>query len=151
MTEGRSSGRLLAERRLEIGNALPELRRLGLWLQEALGEDLPRDALLSVDLGLQEAVANVMSYAFPDGGPHTIAVTLRRLDDLVEIEVEDDGIPFDPLAAAPPSLPKRLEDVVPGGNGIRLMRRFLDGLSYRRLAGRNRLVLTRRLAAAGPP
>jgi len=127
--------------RLEIGTATVELRRLYAWLHEILGDNVPEDTLFALDLGLHEAVANAMTHGFP----HTIVVTLRHLEDRVEIEIEDDGIPFDPAAVSPPPLPSRLEDVVPGGNGIRLMRRFLDGISYERSPGRNHLVLTRRL------
>jgi serine/threonine-protein kinase RsbW len=76
-------------------------------------------------------------------------VTLRRWDDRIEIEVEDDGIPFDPLAFQPPPLPDRLLDAALGGNGIRLMRRFLDEISYRRSFDRNHLVMTRRLTGGG--
>jgi serine/threonine-protein kinase RsbW len=148
MISGASSPNSL-EHRLEIGTATPELRRLSAWLHDLLQDALPRDALFALDLGLHEAVANAMAYAFPDRGAHTIAVTMRLLKDRVEIEVEDDGIPFDPLAVTPSPLPTRLEDVMPGGNGIRLMRRFLDGLSYSRASGHNHLLMTRRVKAGG--
>jgi anti-sigma regulatory factor (Ser/Thr protein kinase) len=136
------------EQRVEIASDTAELRRLGAWLRQHLGHDLPEESVFALDLGLQEAVANTMSYAFPDDGAHAIVVTLRRLEDRIEVEVEDGGIPFNPLATVPPPLPVRLEDVTPGGNGIRLMRRFLDDVTYRRSLGRNHLVLTRRLKPA---
>jgi anti-sigma regulatory factor (Ser/Thr protein kinase) len=151
MTESQRSASTSSERRLEIGNETPELRRLSVWLRGLLGDEFPEDTVLALDLGLQEAVANTTNYAFPDLGAHTIVVTLRRLEDRIEIEIEDDGIPFDPLAVPLPPLPERLEDLVPGGNGIRLMRHFLDGISYRRSSGRNHLTLTRRLKPASRP
>jgi serine/threonine-protein kinase RsbW len=150
MTESLRSPRAPEEQRLEIASEIPELRRLSAWLRERVGDDLPEETVLALDLGLQEAVANTISYAFPDDGSHAIGVTLRRLEERIEIEIEDGGIPFDPLSLPLPPLPERLEDVMPGGNGIRLMLRFLD-VSYRRCSGRNHLILTRRLTAAGRP
>jgi anti-sigma regulatory factor (Ser/Thr protein kinase) len=120
-------------------------------LHDLVRDELPLDTVYALDLGLQETVANAMNYAFPDGGAHTIMVTVRRLEDRIEVEVDDDGIPFDPLTVSLPPLPERLEDVIPGGNGIRLMRHFLDGLSYRRSSGRNHLTMMRRLKADSRP
>jgi serine/threonine-protein kinase RsbW len=151
MTERLGSDEVLSEHRLELGASTSELRRLSAWLHERLGEGFPPDALFALDLGLQESVANAMSYAFGDGGEHAVSVTLRRLPDRVEIEVEDDGVPFDPLSFVLPALPERLEDLTPGGHGIRLMRRFLDGLTYRRSSNRNHLVMTRRVSAGSGP
>jgi len=151
MTDSQSFAPSSSEQRLEIGRETPELRRLSVWLHDVLGDEFPQETVLALDLGLQEAVTNATHYAFPDQGAHTIVVTLRRLQDRIEIEVEDDGIPFDPLAVSLPPLPERLEDVIPGGNGIRLMRHFLDGVSYRRSSDRNHLTMTRRLKAASRP
>ncbi len=151
MTESRHSDAPPSEDRLEIGTATSELRRVSAWLHDLLGYALPADALFALDLGIQESVANAMCYAFPDDRAHAMVVTLRRWEDRVEIEFEDDGIPFDPLGFQPPPLPERLEDVTLGGNGIRLMRRFLDEISYRRSSGRNHLVMTRRVSAGSRP
>jgi len=151
MNEGPRSDAPPSEHRLEIGTARSELRRVSAWLHDLLGDRLPADALFALDLGIQESVANAMSYAFPDDRAHAMVVTLRRRDDRIEIEVEDDGIPFDPLGFQPPPLPERLEDVTLGGNGIRLMRRFLDEISYRRSSDRNHLIMTRRVSGGIRP
>jgi serine/threonine-protein kinase RsbW len=110
-------------------------------LYDQLGDGIPKEALLALDLGLQECLANTIIHGSPAAA---IRVSLRRFEDRVEIEVEDDGIPFDPLGAVLPPLPTQLEDMALGGNGIRLMRRFLDEMSYRYSSGRNHLVMVRR-------
>jgi serine/threonine-protein kinase RsbW len=151
MTESPRPDAPASEHRLEVGTAIPELRRISAWLHGLLGDGLAADALFSLDLGRQEAVANVISHGFPEGAARGIVVTLRRWDERIEVEVEDDGIPFDPLGFQPPPLPERLEDATLGGNGIRLMRRFLDEISYRRSSDRNHLVMTRRLPGGRRP
>jgi sigma-B regulation protein RsbU (phosphoserine phosphatase) len=42
-----------------------------------------------------------------------------------------------------PAAPLRIEDVIPGGQGIHLMRQFTDEMHYRREGGRNVLTLVR--------
>jgi anti-sigma regulatory factor (Ser/Thr protein kinase) len=134
------------ERSLTITTARPELRRLSSWLQETLSLlDVPPDVVLELDVVLQEAVANVASHGFGDAGEHPVEVSLRRSADRIELEIVDGGRPFDPVAYELAPLPKRLEEVTPGGNGIRLIRRFTDEIRYRRDQEHNRTLLVRRL------
>ena len=144
MTGAKRSTPLPLEQTLELSAATSELRRVSAWLYDQLGDGIPKEALLALDLGLQECLANTIIHGSPTAA---IRVSLRRFEDRVEIEVEDDGMPFDPLGAVLPPLPTQLEDMELGGNGIRLMRRFLDEMSYRYSSGRNHLVMVRRTGA----
>ena len=60
--------------------------------------------------------------------------------------MEDDGVAFDPRTLPAPPAPQRIEDVVPGGQGVHLMRHFTDEIRYRREGDRNVLTLVRALA-----
>ena len=62
--------------------------------------------------------------------------------------MSDDALPFNPLAAAPPRTDQALVDRPIGGLGILLVKRLMDGVTYRRRAGRNRLVMHKRFSAA---
>jgi len=133
-------------RSLSIAAAKPELRRLSDWLHVLVREDaLPEQAAFALDLGLHEAVANVIAHGFDDERPHTIVVTYEKWPDRVQLEVQDDGRPFDPLAAPPRPALTTLEDAIQWGHGLLFIRRFLDQVVYRRATGRNHLTLTQRL------
>jgi anti-sigma regulatory factor (Ser/Thr protein kinase) len=135
----------LQQTELEIGNRLDELGRATAWLEAFAGAAaLPAETRYALDVGLNEAVTNVISYAYPDAAEHRILLRLERVGDAVWLEVEDDGAPFDPLQQAPPAPPTTLADAPIGGLGIHLIRSMFDECRYRRENGRNRLTLVAR-------
>jgi len=130
---------------LEIRNRLDELGRATAWLEDFAGRlELPAETHYRLDLGLAEAVTNVISYAFPDGAEHLIRLRLQTNGEGVSLEVEDDGLPFDPLQREEPALPQTLEEAPIGGLGIHLIRSMLDECHYQRKADRNLLTMVAR-------
>lgn len=130
---------------LVIGNRLEELRRASAWLDRfAETLDLPAELRYRLDVGLTEAVTNVVAYAYQDSAEHEIRIRLQADGCGVTLEVEDDGIAFDPLQADRPPLPGGLAEAPIGGLGIHLIRSMLDECHYSREAGRNRLTMVAR-------
>ena len=84
-------------------------------------------------------MTNVVRYAWPAGGSHTLDVRLSRNDSFLELDVSDDGVPFDPTAARSDPLPDRITDWPDGGRGLRLLQRMVDSLEYRRDGRCNRV------------
>lgn len=100
-------------------------------------------------LSLDEALTNVLSYAFdPPGTADTpaIAVSCRADDRRIELELRDNGRPYDPTAGDPPPLVAGLDEAEVGGHGVRLMRHYLDTLAYRHQDGWNCLTLVMKIA-----
>jgi len=64
---------------------------------------------------------------------------VRLETDEVVIEIDDDGIAFDPVAAARPALPASISEAQPGGLGLLLLREKATAVDYRREGGRNHL------------
>jgi anti-sigma regulatory factor (Ser/Thr protein kinase) len=127
---------------LSIRNRLDELGRASAWLARfADSLALPAETVFRLDLGLTEALTNVIAYAYPDRAEHEIRIRLEAEGAAVLLEVEDDGMPFDPLRAERPPLPGTLEEAPIGGLGIHLIRSMLDECHYRREAGKNRLTM----------
>lgn len=93
----------------------------------------------------EEVLTNIARHAWPDDAPRSFAleVEARRGEASVEVVLttEDDGIPFDPTAAASPDLEAALEDRPIGGLGIHFIRSMTDSQSYSRAGGRNRLTM----------
>jgi anti-sigma regulatory factor (Ser/Thr protein kinase) len=130
---------------LVIGNRLDELGRASAWLDGVADTlDLPTEMRFRLDLGLTEAVTNVIAYAYQDSAEHEIRIRLGADGPGVTLEVEDDGIAFDPLRAAGPPVPASLAEAKIGGLGIHLIRSMLDECHYHREAGKNRLTMVAR-------
>ncbi len=62
--------------------------------------EIPGRIARRFNLALDEALTNVISHAFPDGGRHAIEVLIELRDGFLTATVIDDGMPFDPVAHA---------------------------------------------------
>lgn len=108
-------------------------------LPDAVGREL--------DLCANEAVTNIISYAYEDSVSHRISVRIRQEQDHVDLEVEDDGRPFNPLEFPPAELASSLEQAPLGGRGIHLIRGLTAQCSYQRRNGNNILTMVPRSRA----
>lgn len=135
--------------RIDLENRADELDRLADWFDRVdPGVGLPTQVLFDLKLAVYEAVANVMAYGFaPNADGHGIAVTLTAdlAGRFVAAVIEDDGLPFDPVAQPDPPLGTTLADAPISGRGIPLIKRLCAGVAYQRTDGRNRLTLTGRI------
>ena len=68
-------------------------------------------------------------------------------DEYVVLTITDDGIPFNPLTAAPPDLSLLLHEREIGGLGIHLVRSLFDEVLYHRNVGRNVLTVKKKLVS----
>lgn len=98
--------------------------------------------LFNVELILEETLMNVIWHAFPDQAEHPITLSVRVEPEDVVMHFEDDGIAFDPLLAPAPNLPTSIDEAVPGGLGLMLVRKFARSVAYERNNGRNCLTVS---------
>jgi anti-sigma regulatory factor (Ser/Thr protein kinase) len=102
-----------------------------------------------VRLSIEEMATNILKYAYNDAAPHTIRLRLEMEPDHVNLLLEDDGQPFDPLETVEPNTALPLEERSIGGLGIHLIRKFASKMQYERRNDRNRLsIWINRTAAA---
>ncbi|SEG27485.1 Anti-sigma regulatory factor (Ser/Thr protein kinase) [Marinobacterium lutimaris] len=131
-----------AERSLQIANRHSEIPRMSHWLEEVLSEmDVPVAVRFKFDLSANEAVTNIIDYAFDDERSHSISLRLTRTGAELCLEITDDGRAFDPLEFEVEPVPMTLEDASPGGLGVKLIRHYMDRCDYRREDGVNHLIL----------
>jgi len=128
----------------DLGRLLPALEAF------AREHPLPAPVFNAADLALEEHVSNVVSYAYEDRTAHEILIRLSVVDQHLEIEVEDDGRPFNPLSQPPVDVTLPLEDKPIGGLGVHLIRTLMDVVEYRRVAGHNILRMRKRMAEQHP-
>ncbi len=131
---------------LRIANDVAELSRVAETVDVYCDETgIPTDVAFKINVVLEELLMNTISYGFTDGKPHEIAVTIDRHDETVTIEIDDDGVAFDPLQAPPPDLDAPIEERQIGGLGIHFVKTMMDTVEYRRADGRNHMTLTKRI------
>jgi serine/threonine-protein kinase RsbW len=97
------------------------------------------------ELALEEIFLNIAMHGSRPGIAPRVRVSLDLGEDLMTMTVEDDGPQFDPLSLPPPDVTASLADRRVGGLGVHLVRNVMDTVSYERIAGCNRLRMTRRL------
>jgi serine/threonine-protein kinase RsbW len=106
---------------------------------------LTGDLTTNLNLVLEEAISNIISYAYNDSHEHTISVEISLEGDLLTILIIDDGIPFNPASHLPPdtSLPATERPV--GGLGILLISKIMDSVQYSRENNLNILTLSKNI------
>ena len=132
-------------RRLKLRNDIDEIPRLHGFIQ-TLSDDINLDhaQAMSLNLALEEAVSNVMLYAYPEGTEGQVEVEAAILGDRLEFKVSDSGVAFDPTVARAPDLAADLKDRPIGGLGIFLVKRIMDQVTYTRENGKNILSMTKK-------
>ena len=127
---------------LIVRNQLSELSRVSDWVYEWARQYRLPDALAQIlDLCTAELVTNIISYACDDDAVHPISLSLRMQEDLISLELEDEGKPFDPLENIAHAPRTNLEEGRIGGWGLGIVRHFAEELCYRRADARNRLTI----------
>ncbi|MGD9787891.1 MAG: ATP-binding protein [Sulfuricellaceae bacterium] len=128
---------------IEIGNDFAELPRLHAaardFLQAAQVDEMTRFAVL---FALEELVSNIIRYAYDDQFRHPIQVHFEQAAGSIEVEVVDDGRPFNPCPHPPPDTGLPPEKRPVGGLGIFLARELTQEMHYQRENNLNRVRLS---------
>jgi sigma-B regulation protein RsbU (phosphoserine phosphatase) len=98
-----------------------------------------------VNLAIEEAVVNVMNYAYPAGIRSNILLEVVAEGDEVTFILRDNGVPFDPTTAPEVDVSLPAEERSVGGLGIHLMRHYMDAISYERVDNQNVLTMKKKL------
>ena len=106
--------------------------------------DIPQDDAIQfkVRLSIEEAVENVIRYAYNDGiGWIEVGTNLDQEGLTLTIELRDAGTPFNPLEKDDPDITLSAEEREIGGLGIFLCKQMMDDISYRYEDGNNILTM----------
>lgn len=134
------------EKKLNIANQLEQLTLMASFVEEVCEElELGADLVFNLNLVLEEAVTNVIMYAFPQGGDHVIELTAHSADGMLTLTVKDDGIAFDPTEVPEADVTLSAEERSIGGLGIFLIRQIMNEVSYQREEGHNILTMKKLL------
>jgi len=134
------------EKILILQNEIAEISKLALFIEE-LGEEfgLSSELVFNLNLVLEEAVSNVILYAYPKEEHQTISLAAQKNDNQLIFVLTDSGKEFDPTLAPDADITLSAEDRPIGGLGIFLIRQIMNKVEYQRIEGKNVLTLGKEL------
>lgn len=106
---------------------------------------MPASLLGPINLVLEEALSNVIFYAFDKQGGEEIEIVFLFDEKQLKIVISDGGKAFDPTLEVDPDISLGVEERPVGGLGIYLIRKLMDEVSYSRVEEKNVLSLVKRL------
>jgi anti-sigma regulatory factor (Ser/Thr protein kinase) len=112
----------------------------------ALTNALPETVRRSVNVALDELLANVLSHGRTGRNPCSVTVEGELDQERLTVTLTDDGPAFDPFGQDAPDITLSVEDRPIGGLGIHLVRELMDEVSYQRRDGQNVVALVKNLA-----
>ena len=130
------------EKEIRITNELDEITALAIFVEEFCSDlSLPTETTMHINLALEEAVSNVIMYAYPLEEHHEIRLKASLTDNHLIFLLTDKGLSFDPPTAPDADITIPIEERAIGGLGIFLIRSIMNEVSYQRLDGENRLTM----------
>ncbi len=122
---------------------VPRLNDFATEVCEAVGLD--SIVTMQVKLAIEEAVVNVMKYAYPQGTRGDVTIEAVSNDVRLKFTIIDSGKPFDPtvLPEVDTTLPAKERRI--GGLGIHIVRQFMDSINYERSGNLNILAIRKNL------
>ena len=131
---------------LTLHNDVQEVPLLARFI-DTISEENAMDMEMSknINLAVEEAVVNVMNYAYPEGTVGEVRIDASVTDGLLTITIADSGTPFDPTGKEDPDINLPAEERAIGGLGILLVRQFMDIVTYQHTDGKNVLTLVKKI------
>ena len=134
------------QRSLTLPNDINTIPQLNEFI-DTVCEELEIDMALamSLNLAMEEAVVNVMDYAYPEGTEGEVDIEAIADKAQLHFTISDSGKPFDPTAKEEVDTTLSAEERPIGGLGIHLIRQLMDNISYERKDGKNILRLSKNI------
>ena len=134
------------EKKLVIKNDISEISKLATFIGE-LSEKLNFTPELNFNLNLvlEEAVSNVILYAYSKEVQKEINLLANISDNNLIFVLTDSGKEFDPTKVPDADVTLSAEEREIGGLGIFLIRQIMDTVEYQRIDGKNVLTMRKQL------
>ena len=134
------------EKSIIIANEISEIGKLNAFIEEIGNEfSLGPDVVFNLTLVLEEAVVNIINYAYPKEDHEWIYLSARMHDDSIVLVLTDTGKEFDPTMAPDADISLSADEREIGGLGIFLIRQIMNEVKYVRIEGKNILTLQKKI------
>ncbi len=131
---------------ITLPNDVQTVPQLNIFVDEACeAAELDMSTTIKMNLAIEEAVVNVMSYAYPNDIKGAVDIDALVTDDELKFVISDKGTPFDPTQQAEVDTSLSAEERTIGGLGIHLIRQIMDTIHYEHTDDRNVLTLSKKL------
>jgi sigma-B regulation protein RsbU (phosphoserine phosphatase) len=140
------SRELVLDEQLVIQSDVHQVPQLNAFVKQVMAR-LGIEASLAkkLQLAVEEAVVNVMEYAYPTGASGEISLQVSSEGQSLKFVIKDQGGAFDPTMKELPDTTLSVEDRPIGGLGILFVREMMDSINYERTGGMNVLTLMKNI------
>ncbi len=137
---------------LILKNDVHEVTRFSSFMESATQKmGIEKTHARKLRLAVEEAVVNVINYAYPVGTEGTVEVRLMSNAHRIKMMIIDSGVAFDPTSKEKVDTTLLAEERQIGGLGILLVRELMDSINYEREDGKNILTLIKNLNPPATP
>ncbi|MCD7925707.1 ATP-binding protein [Phocaeicola sp.] len=121
-----------------IKNEISEISKLQAFVDE-MGEEweLSPKLVFNLNLVLEEAVSNIILYAYPKQMGKEISITADKNDNILLLTLTDTGKEFNPTEVPEVDITLSAEERPIGGLGIFLIKNIMNEVEYQRVEGTN--------------
>ena len=134
------------QKSIVLPNDIREVPQLNAFVEEVcktVGYD--EIVTMQITVAVEEAVVNVMKYAYPTGKRGNVTIEASLNDVRLKFTIIDSGKPFDPTVQADVDTNLSANERRIGGLGIHIMRQNMDSINYERMNNLNVLTLRKKI------
>lgn len=129
-----------------IKNDISEISKLATFIGELSEElDFTPELNFNLNLVLEEAISNVILYAYDKEEQKEISLVAYLSDNNLVFVLTDSGMEFDPTKVPDADVTLSAEEREIGGLGIYLIRQIMNTVEYQRIDGKNVLTMRKEL------
>ena len=129
-----------------IKNDISEISKLATFIGELSEElDFTPELNFNLNLVLEEAISNVILYAYGKEEQKEISLVAYLSDNNLVFVLTDSGMEFDPTKVPDADVTLSAEEREIGGLGIYLIRQIMNTVEYQRIDGKNVLTMRKEL------
>ena len=131
---------------LTLSNDVQEVPLLSTFIDEVCeSHGVEMMTTMQMNLALEEAVVNVMTYGYPEGTKGYVEISAQSDSSGLTFVIRDSGKPFDPTTKGDVDTTLSAEERSIGGLGIHLVKQLMDSIQYEYKDGHNILTLKKKV------
>ncbi len=135
---------------LAIGSCFEDVNLVGLCIRALTSRLFDKDQCDKIEICVVEVVTNCIKHSYGGRKGHRVYVSYQAYDDRVVIDVADSGIAIDRkiMENEPTDFnidKSDIENIPEGGMGLKIIRTWMDRVSYDTVDGLNHCVMVKYL------
>jgi anti-sigma regulatory factor (Ser/Thr protein kinase) len=130
---------------LVIESCYENIDLIGTCIESLASELFDDEQSYQIKVCVYEAVTNCVKHGYQGFGGHKIWVTYQRFADHIVLDIADCGLAMDPQRLENTTTGFEIDPENPseGGMGLKIIKLFMDGVSYQSTNGVNHLTLVK--------